>query len=122
MFSLLNERKKFYWAAISIYMLASVCQYYYINRPGERSQNGDRYAEMRDIGKAIAVQSSKEEVVFLKGMKPSPEIVFYAGRNIKQVENEIEAVGFLQRYGRSKGALFEVVDGKAGIVRKIAAR
>jgi len=94
-----------------VFISMNVLLYYYINRPGEFSIRGDRYADMQDIGKTIAANCSDDEVIFLNGMKPSPEVVFYAGRNILQVQNDLEARNFLIRYTKNKGVIFRVGDG-----------
>ncbi len=105
----ISQKVKKKWMASGTAVLAMLCiaQYYYINRPGEYSLRGDRYADFWDIGKSIANQSSNDEVIFAIGLKPSPEVIFYAGRNIKQVRDEKEAKDFLKKYGRSKGVVFE---------------
>ena len=92
---------------ISLCMFLSVGQYYYINRPGDFSYKGDRYAVQMEIGKFIKTQATFDEVIFIKGLKPTPEIVFYAHRNILQVADENEAIKFLQQTGNRKGILFE---------------
>jgi len=114
------QRIKPRWTAMGTLtvIIACVIQYYYINRPGKYSLNGDRYADFQDIGKSIARQSSNEEVIFLKGRKPSPEIILYAGRNILRIHDETEAVNFLQERGLKRGLIFHVTDGNRAVVEK----
>lgn len=104
-----SQRIKGKWivSGIAVFVVLCIAQYYYINRPGEYSLKGDRYADFQDIGKSIAAQSSNDEVIFLIGLKPSPEIIFYAGRNIRQVRDEKEAMNFLQEHNGNKGVIFE---------------
>jgi len=101
------------WIAAGIIVLSilCLCQYYYINRPGEFSIKGDRYADFQDIGKSVAAQSSRDETIFLIGLKPSPEIIFYAGRNIKQVKDKMEAMDFLKKNDKAKGVVFDAING-----------
>ena len=87
-------------------VVASIFQYYYINRPGDTSQRGDKYNVDMKIGRHIGGESKPEEVVFLQGEKPNPMVVFYAHRNIQQVKNEGEAKAFLAEHQRKQGILF----------------
>lgn len=95
---------------IPLVVIMTVClfQYYYFNRPGEHSWKGDRYAEMREQGELIATESSVNAVIFLIGEKPTPEMVYYAHRNIQRVRSEEEAITFLEDFGRSQGVLFRI--------------
>lgn len=103
------QKIKLTWISLAAVALVTLCvaQYYYINRPGEFSLRGDRYAGYRDLGRAISREASDDEVIFLMGLKPSPETIFYAGRNIKQIQDEREALDFLKRHGRKKGVVLE---------------
>ncbi len=107
-----SQKRKTKWVAAGmiVFVSLSIAQYYYINRPGEYSVKGNRYADFKDIGKSIAGLSSSDEVIFLKGMKPSPEIIFYAGRNIQQIHDENEAIEFLQKHFLAKGVILKVVE------------
>jgi len=103
----LKKDKKIFTGILASYILISIAQYYYVNRPGEISQRGDRYADFKDIGTAIKQNSNSEEVIFLLNEKPTPEVIFYAGRNILRVSNEEEAMQHLQKYSANKGVLFK---------------
>ncbi|HXH20347.1 MAG TPA: hypothetical protein VNJ07_14825 [Chitinophagales bacterium] len=107
-------------AGMTALAILNLAQYYYINPPGEFSLRGDSYADFHDSGKSIALQSSGDEVLFLKGAKPSPEMIFYAGRNIKQVTDEEDAIKFLKERNRSRGVMFEInKSAEAEVVGKI---
>ena len=82
--------------------------YFYINRPGNYSLNGDLYATEMDIGKFINAHIDPNEVVFAEKFEISPQIVFYAHRNIKEVGSADEAMKFLSNHPIKQGVLFQV--------------
>lgn len=117
----LKKDKKIFIGILTLYILVSTAQYYYINRPGEISQRGDRYADFKDIGTAIKQNSNSEEVIFLLNEKPTPEVIFYAGRNILRVSNEEEAMQHLQKYSANKGVLFKkIANNEVEVVNRIS--
>lgn len=94
--------------AVVVGILVSVGSYYYINRPGSVSLNGERYAVQKELGERIGKEANTNEVVFIQGLLPEPQVIIYAKRNIKVVENREEAIHFLNTHGREKGVLFIV--------------
>ncbi len=84
-----------------------IVQFYVTNPPGSRSFTGARYDTEMKIGNAIKAQSEDTEVVFMSS-KPTPQMVFYAGRNIKEVSSKEEALTFLKMRKISKGVYFDV--------------
>jgi hypothetical protein len=84
----------------------SVLQFYYINRPGEISQNGDRYDVQMKEGLFINENASDNDVVFSVDHKPLPETIWYAGKNIQRVSNETEAQTFLEATKQRSGIIF----------------
>ncbi|MDZ4844260.1 MAG: hypothetical protein SH857_01780 [Chitinophagales bacterium] len=117
----LKKGKSFFIAALSLYVLISIGHYYYVNRPGSISQRGDRYADYKDRGIAIGQNSNSDEVIFLLHEKPTPEIIFYAGRNILRVANEEEARQHLQKSSASTGVLFKkIANNKVDVVKRIS--
>ncbi len=85
-----------------------VGQYYYVNRPREYSWKGDRYDTYQILGRHIHHLAPADAVVFVQGMPPNPEIIWYAHRNMKPVDSELEAEQFLQQVSHEKGILFLV--------------
>lgn len=117
----LKKGKWIFSGALAAYILISTAQYYYINRPGEISQRGDRYADYKDIGIAIKQNSNPDEVVFLLNEKPSPEVIFYAERNILQVANEEKAIQHLFKSPANAGVLFKkTANNKVEVVKRIS--
>jgi hypothetical protein len=82
--------------------------YYWVNMPGNVSWKGDRYDTYKVLGKRIKAASSPDEVVFLTGFLPYPEMIIYAERNVQYVENEQAVEDFLKLHNQQKGILFEV--------------
>ena len=91
-----------------IICITGLILYFYVNRPGNYSLNGDLYATEMDIGKFINEHIDPNEVVFAEKFEISPQIVFYAHRNIKEVGSADEAMKFLSNHPIKQGVLFQV--------------
>lgn len=107
--------------AIKISSLSFVCalfiaQYYFINRPGEVGQNGDRYDQLMIIGQTIRQNVQPDERIFLHIPDGSldfvnPQINFYAKRNFKPVQSRDEINNFMLEYGGEKAHVFFIENG-----------
>jgi hypothetical protein len=97
-------------AAVAVICLAGIGQYYFINRPGEFSIRGHRYDTAINTGLLIRNQAKNDEVVFVTNLEVSPQLVYYAQRNIKRVRDATSAAGFLQTHPASKGIIFSSVN------------
>lgn len=86
----------------------SIGQYYYINRPGERSLRGDRYHQHKTVAEKIRQLSANNEVLFLLNHEPSPQLIYYSERNMLTVANSQEARQFLHQHQRTKGLLLTI--------------
>ena len=84
-----------------------IAQFYLTNLPGSHSLKGADYALEKDMGETIKSQSTKDEVVFMN-VKPTPQVVYYAGRNIREVASKEEAIAFLKERKMQKGAFYTV--------------
>lgn len=117
--------KSNYVLATSFLIGLSVVQYYYINRPGEFNQNGDRYSMYMDIGKSIQENAHEDETIFIVGCNynvPStnPQIMYYAKRNFEAINNKDEAFIFLKKQGKNKGIIFYLKDNKIDTTMRIS--
>jgi len=101
-------RSGFLYAGILATLLLCVVQYYYINRPGEISQNGDRYDTLQTLGETIKTQAAKDEIIFLNGYKPNPQVMYYARRNMLRAADTSEVKGILKNSGFERGILFTI--------------
>jgi hypothetical protein len=105
-FAVFQKRPTVVYFLIVTMIIGSIFQYFYINRPGEISFSGEKYSEFQEKGIAIKKTAAADEVVFLIDEKPSPEMVWYAGRNIQQVRSRGDAFLFLKKHLRHKGIIF----------------
>ena len=75
------------------------------NLPGPKNYKGEAYASDKILGEYIAKNSNKDEVLFIYD-KPEPQVNFYAGRNLRVVKSEAEAIVFLKTRKLTKGKIF----------------
>lgn len=83
-------------------------QYYYINPPGEVSLRGDRYDVYEKLASHINQRADPDEVIFVQGIKPPPEVIYYLGRNAKRVDSAKDALEFLQQHNLKMGTVFVI--------------
>ena len=110
--------KKYFYPAIALVLISCIIQYYFINRPGSTSRNGDRYDAFKEIGMEIKTKASNDDVVFLNGIK-GPQIIYYSGRNIFNVADEDGARMILDELDAEKGKLFWVEEQKVVRVEEV---
>jgi hypothetical protein len=102
---------------VLFFSAVSVAQFYYINRPGDIAQNGDRYDVQMNEGLFIKQNAAEDEVVFALNYKPMPETIWYAGKNIMNVQSEEEAKTFLDTTSQPKGIIISKDNAKMKFVR-----
>ena len=86
-------------------VVLGIGNYYFVNRPGEISQNGDHYAEFMKQGEFIREVASDDEVVFWLDGHIDPMTVVYVKRNIKEIPSPKEARDWLMTVESRKGVL-----------------
>ena len=96
------------YIGIAVALILCVGQYYYINRPGEISQNGDKYSAFKEIGETIKNNSTKNDLLFTLNLneKPAPQVIYYAKRNFYQVDHLTEVYLLLEERGEKSGKVF----------------
>jgi hypothetical protein len=104
-------------ATVMATIIVLIAQFYVTNPPGLNPANGARYDIDKNIGTAIKEQSTKDEIIFMSS-KPSPQVVFYAGRNIKEVGSIGEAEDFMKQNKATKGVYFDLSKGQDHPVRQ----
>ena len=62
-------------------------------------------------GREVAQNTAADEVAFWPGADPEPQLVYYAGRNIRYAKTPADAKTFLLQRGLKKGAFFTAKDG-----------
>ncbi len=105
---------------VALTTVFGVLIFYYINRPGEISQSGNRYDIYKTEGMFIAENSKSDEVIFIQNIPDEPQLIYYAHRNLRTIEDEQQAMDFLKTYQRNKGIIF-TRDGmeKISVLKKI---
>lgn len=108
----------------SVVIVFSVAQYYVINRPGKYNQNGDLYSIYQDIGEVIKATSTSDDTIFITGFDESvnqnnPQIIYYAKRNFKPVNNELDAQIFMQEFNRQSAKLYILDKGKVVQIKSL---
>lgn len=97
---------KYILMVVGFFLLLNIGQFYFINRPGEISQNGDRYDIPMKEGLFIQQHTAPNEVAFAMNYKPLPETIWYARINIKTISSEEEAQTFLASRNLQQGIVF----------------
>lgn len=87
--------------------ISSIIIFHCINKPGEVSRIGDRYDMFETMGEKIKTIATNDEVIFIKNILDEPQLIYYAHRNMRVIENETQAFDFLKKYRRTKGIIFE---------------
>jgi hypothetical protein len=93
-------------AAVVVFVLVCIGQFYLTNKPGDVSIYGSKYADAKKAGEAIAKEAQKEEVIFVIGKEPEPQEVWYAKRNMLWVKSEGEAMQIVSQRNLNKAVLF----------------
>jgi hypothetical protein len=112
------DRKTMLLAGLVV-IAVSTGQYYYINRPGDVSLRGDRYDKHKVIADQINQLSSDNQVVFLLSRNPSPQLIYYAERNVQPVADNREARQFLNQHDKARGLLLEIDKRKVKVKERI---
>lgn len=92
--------------SVTVTSVVGIALFYYINRPGQISQSGNRYDTFKIAGEFIAANSASDEVVFIQNIEDAPQLIFYAHRNLKTIAGEQEAMNFLRTHHHNKGVIF----------------
>ena len=80
-------------------------QFYLTNLPGSMSIKGQKYAREKEKGEVIKTSIKNNEVAFSNQIT-TPQIVFYAGRNIKFASSKEEALLFMKEHHLKKGIYY----------------
>lgn len=101
---------------VAVVMLLSLVLYFFVNRPGEFSWKGDRYADDMEMGLKLKEEKIDDSMLFWMGSESlSPMVIIYAEQNVLRVESEEEAQQELGARGLHTGQLFLTSKGE-GIV------
>ncbi len=93
-------RKQQLTTFIILFFVATMLQYYFINRPGKISREGTPYASFKSFGDSLR-QVPADYKIFIN-MKYNPMIEFYAGRNLYVVTDYDSALRYMRNWNVSK--------------------
>lgn len=87
-----------------------IAQFYLLNPPSFLKKDAvlNYY---KTLGTQIQQESAKDEVVFADVADAEPQLVYYAGRNIRTASNREEVVKFLKERNFAKGVWFHQKEG-----------
>jgi hypothetical protein len=103
--SLFIDRKNIYIFS-SLFLIVSVAQYYFINRPGKISRDGMPYSAFEVFGEKLK-QVPLDYKIFSHLETNAPMIEYYAGRNICVKPSYDEAKKYMQKKNITKGVWVE---------------
>lgn len=95
---------------ITAVVFIMIGQFYFLNPPAFLKSD-DRVTYYKHWGEQIKKESSPDEVVFADVEDAEPQMVFYAGRNIRKASTLAEASDFLKERGIKKGIWFRQHEG-----------
>jgi hypothetical protein len=104
---------------VFVFIAVCIIQFYVTNRPGDTSFSGALYAAEQNAAKVITDNSTKEEVLFVKGVAPEPQVIWYAKRNVKFVNNDDEAIAFLKQRKIEHGVIFSYNGKNMELIKKL---
>lgn len=90
-----------------LFMLLSIAQYYYINRPGPTSRDGMAYNTFEVFGRELQRVPADHKIFMHLGDATYPMIEYYAGRNITGATNMENAKKMMQQWGITKAVWIE---------------
>lgn len=118
----LKMRRRILYSSLGLVFLASITQYFYINRIGDYGQNGDRYDFMQRIGETIRANSTELEVLFVMNLKdkPAPQVMYYAKRNFHHVKSFNQADSLMKAHDIQLGKVFVIKDQAVDEIRTLS--
>jgi len=97
--------KKQLYFLIPLFFIATMAQYYFINRPGKISREGTPYISYKNFGEALK-QVPPDYKIFLD-IKQDPMIEYYAERNINSLPGIEDAKKYMLKWHISKAVWVE---------------
>ena len=85
---------------IVLFVLISIAQYYWINRPGPVSRDGMPYTNFKNLGKSLA--KIPPDYAICINLERNPMVEYYAGRNILRFPDSLAAKKALAELGIQK--------------------
>jgi len=97
-------KKQLYILTI-VFFIATMSQYYFINRPGKISREGTPYISFKNFGDSLK-QVPLDYQIFTD-LKQDPMVEYYGGRNITTIENIDSAKSYMKKWNVTKAVWVE---------------
>ena len=83
-----------------LFVVCSIGQYYFINRPGPVSRDGMPYASFKHLGESL--KQIPPDYTICLNLEQNPMVEYYAGRNILRLHDSLSAKKALEEMGIKK--------------------
>ncbi len=92
--------QKMAFGMMGLFLILSVAQYYYINRPGPIARDGLTYDSFKKLGESLS-QIPPDYTICIN-IEQNPMVEYYAGRNILRAPDSLSAKTLLSELGIQK--------------------
>ncbi len=97
--------KRQLYVLIIIFFIATISQYYFINRPGKISREGTPYMSFKNFGDSLKQVPVNYQI--FTDLKQDPMVEYYGGRNITTIENLDSAKAYMKKWNVTKAVWVE---------------
>ncbi len=94
------KNNNFFRGLLALFMICSIGQYYYINRPGYVSRDGMPYASFKQLGDSL--KQIRPDYAICINLEQNPMVEYYAARNILRLSDSLSAIKSLEKLGIKK--------------------
>jgi hypothetical protein len=91
---------KLFRGSLVLFMVCSIGQYYYLNRPGPISRDGTPYASFKQLGESL--KRIPPDYTICLNLEQNPMVEYYAGRNILRLRDSLSSMKALKEIGIKK--------------------
>lgn len=91
---------KMAYGILGLFLILTVAQYYYINRPGPIARDGLAYDSFKKLGESLS-QIPPDYTICIN-IEQNPMVEYYAGRNILRAPDSLSAKTLLNELGIQK--------------------
>jgi hypothetical protein len=93
-------RKTMAYGIMGLFLILTVAQYYYINRPGLIARDGLAYDSFKKLGKSLS--HIDPDYTICINLEQNPMVEYYAGRNILRAPDSLSVKTLLHELGIQK--------------------
>jgi hypothetical protein len=95
-----SYRNKMVYGIVGLFLILSIVQYYWINRPGAIARDGLAYDSFKKLGESLR-QIPPDYTICIK-LQQNPMVEYYAGRNILRAPDSLSVKTLLNELGIQK--------------------